>query len=158
MLYGVSTGGLGWLPVVHLDHCCDATSGGEVSDHSDLPRRARGNKVVEDLISCLFIEDTLLSKAYEVVLQSFELETEGVWYVGDPDLTEIRESSFWTQRRKLWTTYCDFVLSGLVRIWKGFDQVRRHSEILYWCDLEGEPGRLGEKNPVCRLTAKKLAS
>ena len=158
MLYGASAGGLCLFPVFHLDHCCDATSDGEVSHHSDLSRGARGNKVVEDVIGYLFIEDTLVSKAYKVELQSFELETKSVWYVADPNLAEIGESSFRTQRRKLWTMYFDFVLSGLVRIWKGFDQVRRHSEILYWCELEDDSGRFGEKNIVCRLTAKKLAS
>jgi hypothetical protein len=90
-----STVYLGCLLISGCNGRGDATSNREVSHDNHLVRGTRGDQVIENLIRDLFIKDATVAEAYEIVLQSFELQAASIRDVIDFDFTEIWQSSLW---------------------------------------------------------------
>ena len=95
-----------------------------------MPWFAGGDEIVKDLVRDIFVKDAFVTKTDQVVLQSLQLDTAIVGYIGNADFTKVWESSLGTHRRKLGTADRDFVIAVGFRIGKGFKGRERHPEIL----------------------------
>ena len=100
----------------------DPAASREIADPGHALRVACLDEVVEDLVGCSFIKNPPVPVLDEVVFQRFEFEALLVGNVGDPDLTEVRQSGFGTYRRKLRAANYNLVVALRARVGKRFNR------------------------------------
>src|SRR5688572_29636942 len=89
----------------------DAAPDGKIADHSHSTRLAGGHEIIEDLVGDIFVENALVAELDQVVLKRLQFYTACIWHVVDSNLTEIGETSFWTNRCELRTSDGDLVVA-----------------------------------------------
>src|SRR5437868_1156102 len=84
-----------WLGLtMRLGRCrddrLDAAANVEVTRHLHPAWPARCRQVVEDAVYCPLVEDPIVAVTPEIELETFELETQSIWYIVDEDRSEVR--------------------------------------------------------------------
>src|SRR5262245_56886809 len=111
-----------WLLVAGGDFGFDAAAYRKIADDGHPSGLTRRDKVVQDLLCDIFVENTLIAEINEIVLECLQFDTQPIGDVSNANLTEIRQSGFWTHRRELRASNGDLVVTVGLRIGKRFDR------------------------------------
>ena len=95
----------------------DAAAHREVADDRHAPRLTGGDKIVENLIRHVFVENALVAELDKVVFEGLQFDAQPIGHIGDANLTEIGQSGFRTDGCELGAADGDFVVA--IRLWIG---------------------------------------
>ena len=95
----------------------------EIARHQGVPRKFL-EKIIQNLIRDLLVEDPAVSELDHVVLQRLELHASRIGHIHNADLAEVREAGFGADRGELRAADRDLELALRTRIRKGLDRRR----------------------------------
>jgi 7-carboxy-7-deazaguanine synthase len=75
------------------------------------PRLANCDKIVQDPVGHILVEDSLIAKLLQVELKTLELDTLLMWHVSKNQSTKIGLPRFWTDRCEFGTLNLNFIFS-----------------------------------------------
>ena len=103
----------------------DSAAHVEIPDHGHGLRMASPDQIIQNAIDDSFVEGSLLPKRPEVELEGFELDTQLVGNVANPDGREVRLARARADAGKFRTFHTDFVVPFRSRIRKGLQLLAR---------------------------------
>jgi hypothetical protein len=111
----------------------DSAAHVEIADYRHGPRMTGLNQIIENAIDDGFVEGSFFPKRPEIELEGFELDTQLIRHVANPDGRKVRLPGARADARELRAFHADFVIPFRSRIRKGLQLLarpRRHDLIL----------------------------
>src|SRR4051812_28565986 len=108
--------------VFDRDGFCHAAPSAEGGFDLHKSRLDDGDQVIHDRIGNVFVEDSLVTEALQVELQTFQLDAFFVGSVGDSECPEIWLASLRADRGELGSHNSDFVVAGWKLVFESFQK------------------------------------
>src|SRR3954453_15990753 len=108
--------------ILGSDDGLDAAPHRKISDDLHAARMDRADEVVEDLVGDVLVENAAVAEFDQVILQRLELDARRIGHVSNPDLPEIGQACFRTERCELRTIDGDLVVAVRPRVRKGLER------------------------------------